>query len=109
MRFETLRCLRYLAKRGDWAFSFDLHDGYYVRLGLAGGHFATYSSYGRPFRRRMSRRKALGVCLLPSIDDFLFLAPSRQLALRLRAEIERVWGRLGLAKHPTKAHPEPTQ
>eukprot|EP00873_Tetraselmis_striata_P044127 jgi/Tetstr1/464391/TSEL_009184.t1 len=32
-----------------------------------------------------------------------------QLALRLRAEVERVWGRLGLAKHPTKAHPKPTQ
>eukprot|EP00873_Tetraselmis_striata_P013198 jgi/Tetstr1/433462/TSEL_022734.t1 len=31
------------------------------------------------------------------------------MALRLRAEVERVWGRMGLAKHPTKAHPEPTQ
>eukprot|EP00873_Tetraselmis_striata_P006130 jgi/Tetstr1/426394/TSEL_016705.t1 len=71
--------------------------------------FATYSSYGRPFRRRLRRRKARGVCLLPFIDDFLFLAPSRQLALRLRAEVERLWGRLGLARHPTKAHPEPTQ
>eukprot|EP00873_Tetraselmis_striata_P017957 jgi/Tetstr1/438221/TSEL_002876.t1 len=152
MRFETLRRLRYLAKRGDWAFSFDLQDGYYA-LGLREDvrdfftinvrgtlwrfaalpmgwslspyyfctlmavmvrylrqpDFATYSSYGRPFRRRLRRRKARGVCLLPFIDDFLFLAPSRQLALRLRAEVERVWGRLGLAKHPTKAHPEPTQ
>eukprot|EP00873_Tetraselmis_striata_P000744 jgi/Tetstr1/421008/TSEL_001091.t1 len=71
--------------------------------------FATYNSYGRPFRRRLRRRKARGVCLLPFIDDFLFLAPSRQLALRLRAEVERFWGRLGMAKHPTKAHPEPTQ
>eukprot|EP00873_Tetraselmis_striata_P018336 jgi/Tetstr1/438600/TSEL_027151.t1 len=152
MRFETLRRLRYLAKRGDWAFSFDLQDGYYA-LGLREDvrdfftinvrgtlwrfaalpmgwslspyyfctlmavmvryrrqpDFATYSSYGRPFRRRLRRRKARGVCLLPFIDDFLFLAPSRQLALRLRAEVERLWGRLGLAKHPTKAHPEPTQ
>eukprot|EP00873_Tetraselmis_striata_P009880 jgi/Tetstr1/430144/TSEL_019977.t1 len=71
--------------------------------------FATYSSYGRPFRRRLRRRKARGVCLLPFIDDFMFLAPSRLLALRLRAEVERVWGRMGMAKHPTKAHPEPTQ
>eukprot|EP00873_Tetraselmis_striata_P007267 jgi/Tetstr1/427531/TSEL_017657.t1 len=152
MRFETLRRLRYLAKRGDWAFSFDLQDGYYA-LGLREDvrdfftinvrgtlwrfaalpmgwslspyyfctlmavmvrylrqpDFATYSSYGRPFRRRLRRRKASGVCLLPFIDDFLFLAPSRQLALRLWAEVERLWGRLGLAKHPTKAHPEPTQ
>eukprot|EP00873_Tetraselmis_striata_P026254 jgi/Tetstr1/446518/TSEL_034044.t1 len=152
MRFETLRRLRYLAKRGDWAFSFDLQDGCYaldlredvrdfftinvrgtlwrfaalpmgwslspyyfctlmavmVRY-LRQPDFATYSSYGRPFRRRLRRRKARGVCLLPFIDDFLFLAPSRPLALRLRAEVERVWGRLGLAKHPTKAHPEPTQ
>eukprot|EP00873_Tetraselmis_striata_P012481 jgi/Tetstr1/432745/TSEL_022111.t1 len=152
MRFETLRRLRYLAKRGDWAFSFDLQDGYYA-LGLREDvrdfftinvrgtlwrfaalpmgwslspyyfctlmavmvrymrqpDFATYSSYGRPFRRRLRRRKARGVCLLPFIDDFLFLAPSRQLALRLRAEVERLWGRLGLARHPTKAHPEPTQ
>eukprot|EP00873_Tetraselmis_striata_P007492 jgi/Tetstr1/427756/TSEL_017875.t2 len=138
--------------RGVWAFSFDLHDGYYA-LGLREDvrdyftitvcgtlwrfaalpmgwslspyyfctlmavmvhylrqpDFATYSSYGRPFRRRLRHRKARGVCLLPFIDDFLFLAPSRQVALRLRAEIERVWGRLGMAKHPTKAHPEPTQ
>eukprot|EP00873_Tetraselmis_striata_P026380 jgi/Tetstr1/446644/TSEL_034166.t1 len=71
--------------------------------------FATNSSYGRPFRRRLRRGKARSVCLLPFIDDFLFLARSRQLALRLWAEVERVWGRLGLAKHPTKAHPEPTQ
>eukprot|EP00873_Tetraselmis_striata_P039065 jgi/Tetstr1/459329/TSEL_004724.t1 len=33
MRFETLRRLRYLACRDDWAFSFDLQDGYYA-LGL---------------------------------------------------------------------------
>eukprot|EP00873_Tetraselmis_striata_P007081 jgi/Tetstr1/427345/TSEL_017512.t1 len=70
--------------------------------------FATYNSYGRPFRRRLRRRKARGICPLPFIDDFLFLAPWRQLALRLRAEVERVWGRLSQAKHPTKAHPEPT-
>eukprot|EP00873_Tetraselmis_striata_P020905 jgi/Tetstr1/441169/TSEL_029427.t1 len=152
MRFETLRRMQYLAKRGDWAFSFDLQDGYYA-LGLREDvrdyfiinvrgtlwrfaalpmgwslspyyfrtlmavivrylrqpDFATYNSYGRPFCRRLLHRKARGVCLLPFIDDFLFLAPLRHLALRLRAEIERVWGRLGLAKHPTKAHPEPTQ
>eukprot|EP00873_Tetraselmis_striata_P044983 jgi/Tetstr1/465247/TSEL_009949.t1 len=120
MRFKTLRRLRYLAKRGDGAFSYDLQDGYYAlglredvrdyfAINLRQPDFATYNSYGRPFRRRMRRRKARGVCLLPFIDDFMFLAPSRQLALRLRAEVERVWGRLGLAKHPTKAHPEPTQ
>eukprot|EP00873_Tetraselmis_striata_P039723 jgi/Tetstr1/459987/TSEL_005311.t1 len=146
MRFETLRRLRYLAKRGDWAFSFDLQDGYcalglredvrdYFTINVRGTlwrfaalpmgsslspyyfctqmavmvrylrqpDFATYNSYGRPFRRRLRHRKARGVCLIP------FLAPSRQLALRLRAEIELVWGRLNLAKHPTKAQPEPTQ
>eukprot|EP00873_Tetraselmis_striata_P006365 jgi/Tetstr1/426629/TSEL_016906.t1 len=152
MRLESLRRLRYLAKRGDWAFSFDLHNCYYA-LGLREDvrdyftinvrgamlrfaalpmgwslspyyfctlmavmgrylrqpDFATYSSYDRPFRRRLRHRKARGVCLLPFIDDFLFVAPSRQLALRLRAEIEGVWGRLSMAKHPTKAHPEPTQ
>eukprot|EP00873_Tetraselmis_striata_P000833 jgi/Tetstr1/421097/TSEL_012141.t1 len=52
---------------------------------------------------------SITVCLLPFIDDFLVMAPSREPALRLRAEIERVWGRLGMAKHPTKAHPEPAQ
>eukprot|EP00873_Tetraselmis_striata_P022028 jgi/Tetstr1/442292/TSEL_030433.t1 len=30
MYFETLRRLRYHACRGDWAFSFDLEDGYYA-------------------------------------------------------------------------------
>eukprot|EP00873_Tetraselmis_striata_P021405 jgi/Tetstr1/441669/TSEL_029894.t1 len=50
-------------------------------------YFATYSNYGRPFPRRLRRRKARVVCLLPLIDDFMFLAPSRQLALRLRAEM----------------------
>eukprot|EP00873_Tetraselmis_striata_P014614 jgi/Tetstr1/434878/TSEL_023875.t1 len=81
----------------------------YMMLRLSNSSdFATYNSYGRPFRRRSRHRKARGFCLLPFIDDFLFMAPSRELALRLRAEIERVWGRLGLVRHPTKAHPEPT-
>eukprot|EP00873_Tetraselmis_striata_P019392 jgi/Tetstr1/439656/TSEL_028077.t1 len=48
--------------------------------------------------------------MLPLVDDFLFLAPSREIALRrLRAMVDRMWGCLGLARHPTKAHPEPTQ
>ena len=29
-KFETLKNLRHLAKRGDWMFSFDLEDGYYA-------------------------------------------------------------------------------
>eukprot|EP00873_Tetraselmis_striata_P007746 jgi/Tetstr1/428010/TSEL_018083.t1 len=152
MRFETryLRRLRYLAKRGDSAFSFDLRDGYYA-LGLREDvrdfftinvrgtlwrfaalpmgwslspyyfctlmavmvrylrqpDIATYSSYGRPFRRRLRRRKARGVCLLPFIDDFLFLASSRQPALRLRAEVERVWGRLAWPSTPPRRTPSP--
>jgi hypothetical protein len=29
-RYETLKSLRHLAKRGDWAISFDLEDGFYA-------------------------------------------------------------------------------
>eukprot|EP00873_Tetraselmis_striata_P013792 jgi/Tetstr1/434056/TSEL_023200.t1 len=31
------------------------------------------------------------------------------MVLRLRAMVDRMWGRLGLARHPAMAHPEPTQ
>eukprot|EP00873_Tetraselmis_striata_P019739 jgi/Tetstr1/440003/TSEL_028364.t1 len=87
MRFETLRRLRYLAKRGDWAFSSDMQDGYYA-LGLREDvrDFFTINVRGTMWR---------------------FAAPMA--GLRPRVEVERVWGRMGLAKHPTKAHPEPTQ
>jgi hypothetical protein len=30
-RYETLKSLRHLAKRGDWAISFDLEDGFHAK------------------------------------------------------------------------------
>eukprot|EP00873_Tetraselmis_striata_P028309 jgi/Tetstr1/448573/TSEL_035822.t1 len=104
MRFETLRRLRYLAKRGDWAFSFDLQDGYYA-LGLREDvrDFFTINVRGTLWR---FAALPMGWSLSPYYFCTLMAV---MLALRLRAEVERLWGRLGLAKHPTKAHPEPTQ
>eukprot|EP00873_Tetraselmis_striata_P027166 jgi/Tetstr1/447430/TSEL_003690.t1 len=106
MRFETMRRLRYLAKRGDWAFSFDLQDGYYA-MGLR-EDVRDYFTIN--VRGTLWRFAALPMGWSLSPYYFCTLMPVMlQLALRLRAEIERVWGRRGLAKHPTKAHPEPTQ
>ena len=31
-RYETLKSLRHLAKKGDWAISFDLEDGFHAIL-----------------------------------------------------------------------------
>eukprot|EP00873_Tetraselmis_striata_P001287 jgi/Tetstr1/421551/TSEL_012497.t1 len=104
MRFETLRRLRYLAKRGDWAFSFDLQDGYYA-LGLREDvrDFFTINVRGTLWR---FAALPMGWSLSPYYFCTLMAV---MLALCLRAEVERLWGRLGLAKHPTKAHPEPAQ
>ncbi len=33
MKMESLKRLRYLARKGDWFFSFDLQDGFYA-LGI---------------------------------------------------------------------------
>eukprot|EP00873_Tetraselmis_striata_P007354 jgi/Tetstr1/427618/TSEL_017743.t1 len=68
--------------------------------------FAAYARRSaRPSLRRLRRRKAHGFCMPPFVDDFLLLAPSREIALRMRAMVDRLWGRLGLARHLTKAHP----
>eukprot|EP00873_Tetraselmis_striata_P004328 jgi/Tetstr1/424592/TSEL_015117.t1 len=104
MRFETLCRLRYLAKRGDWAFSFDLQDGYYA-LGLR-EDVRDYFTINVRGTMSLANRHAPYELLRFAVSG----APSCLLiALRLRAEIERVWGRLGLAQHPTTAHSKPTQ
>eukprot|EP00873_Tetraselmis_striata_P017223 jgi/Tetstr1/437487/TSEL_026166.t1 len=76
-----------------------------VRYYLFQLDFATYARQSQPSRRRSAR----GICLLPFVDDFLSAAPTREVALRLCAVVDRLWGRLSLARHPIKAHPEPTQ
>jgi hypothetical protein len=47
--------------------------------------------------------------MLPYMDDFMFMAHSREAALLLRDRVEALRHRLGLQRNPTKGLWEPTQ
>ena len=51
----------------------------------------------------------VGARVLPYLDDFLFLTRSHADALRLRERVGALLERLGLARHPSKGHWDPTQ
>eukprot|EP00873_Tetraselmis_striata_P017361 jgi/Tetstr1/437625/TSEL_026292.t1 len=93
MSYETLKHLRHLARAGDWFVSMDLADGYYA-LGIR--------EEDRDFLPRGGR-------LLPYMDDYLFLADSRQATLELRVRLNTLLDRLGLPRNPNKGVWEPTQ
>ncbi|XRB08007.1 reverse transcriptase domain-containing protein [Pycnococcus provasolii] len=47
--------------------------------------------------------------ILAYVDDFLFLAPTREEALQAMRQVDDLFLRLGVQKHPTKFTPEPVQ
>jgi hypothetical protein len=50
-RYETLKSLRYLAKRGDWAISFDLEDGFHaIPIHPDDRKYFTFSIGGKVFQ-----------------------------------------------------------
>jgi hypothetical protein len=50
-RYETLQSLRHLAKRGDWAISFDLEDGFHaISIHLDDRKYFTISIGGKVFQ-----------------------------------------------------------
>ena len=60
-------------------------------------------------RRNHKKHRAAGARMLPFVDDFLFMAPTRAQALDLRREVEDLWTSLGLSRNATKGVYEPTQ
>jgi hypothetical protein len=63
----------------------------------------------KPSRRFLRNVRWRGVRLLPYIDDFLFMASSRDAALLLRDRVEALLHRLGLHRNPNKGMWKPTQ
>ena len=150
MKMETLKQLRYMARRGEWMFSMDLADGFYavgvheddrkfftvnVRgqlyqlAGLPMGWNAspyvfcrlmhtvlrhlrcpthTHVSGKKVTRRKVNRLKK-GIRVLPFVDDYLFIANTREQALTLRTQVQSLLETLGLARNPKKGFWEPTQ
>eukprot|EP00873_Tetraselmis_striata_P022830 jgi/Tetstr1/443094/TSEL_031150.t1 len=63
----------------------------------------------KPTRRFLRNTRWRGERLLPYMDDFLFLADSREAALELRVRLSTLLNRLGLLRNPNKGVWEPTQ
>eukprot|EP00873_Tetraselmis_striata_P038373 jgi/Tetstr1/458637/TSEL_004341.t1 len=63
----------------------------------------------KPTRRFLRNTRWRGERLLPYMDDFLFLADSREAALGLRVRLNTLLDRLGLLRNPNKGVWEPTQ
>eukprot|EP00873_Tetraselmis_striata_P033247 jgi/Tetstr1/453511/TSEL_040480.t1 len=63
----------------------------------------------KPTRRFLRNTRWRGERLLPYMDDFLFLADSREAALELRVRLNTSLDRLGLLRNPNKGVWEPTQ
>jgi hypothetical protein len=62
----------------------------------------------KPSIRFLRNVRWRGVRLLPYMDDFLFMASSRDAALLLRDRVEALLHRLGLQRNPNKGMWEPT-
>eukprot|EP00873_Tetraselmis_striata_P012133 jgi/Tetstr1/432397/TSEL_021794.t1 len=113
MSYETLKHLRHLARAGDWFVSMNLADGYYA-LGIReedrdfftvhyrGELWRLARAYRWPTRRFLRNTRWRGERLLPYMDDFLFLADSREAALELRVRLNTLLDRLGLLRNPNK-------
>eukprot|EP00873_Tetraselmis_striata_P016992 jgi/Tetstr1/437256/TSEL_025986.t1 len=63
----------------------------------------------KPTRRFLRNTRWRGERLLPYMDDFLFLADSREAALELRVRLSTLQDRLGMLRNPNKGVWEPTQ
>eukprot|EP00873_Tetraselmis_striata_P046313 jgi/Tetstr1/466577/TSEL_011079.t1 len=126
MSYETLKHLRHLARAGDWFVSMDMADGYYAPgIREEDRDFFTVNYRGElyvatcvptdgldrlvPIRRFLRNTRWRGERLLPYMDDFLFLADSRQAALELRVRLSTLLDRLGMLRNPNKGVWEPTQ
>eukprot|EP00873_Tetraselmis_striata_P015540 jgi/Tetstr1/435804/TSEL_024693.t1 len=63
----------------------------------------------KPTRRFLRNTRWRGERLLPYMDDFLFLADSREAALELHVRLNTLLDRLGLLRNPINGVWEPTQ
>jgi hypothetical protein len=69
---------------------------------------ATTAIPHKPSRRLLRNIRWRGIRLLPYMDDFMFMAHSREAALLLRHRVEALLHRLGLQHNPKKGVWEPT-
>ena len=78
-KFETLKALRRLAKRGDWMMSFDLEDGYYaVALDKEDRKYFTVEVDGECFQ-------FVGLPMGWSLSPYIFCKTMRTMVQELRA------------------------
>eukprot|EP00873_Tetraselmis_striata_P044943 jgi/Tetstr1/465207/TSEL_009913.t1 len=97
MSYETLKRLRHLARASGWFVSMDLADGSYDALGIR-----EEDRDFTPIRRFLRNTRWRGERLLPYMDDFLFLADSREAALELRLRLDTPLDHFGLLRNPNK-------
>ncbi len=119
-----------IAKKGDFAFSWDLKSGYAHVLMEPAARRAlgfqwrgvTYAMRVLPFglaiapyvfqrimNAAMAKLRSRAVRVLGYLDDFIVFASSRRQALAARNKVHKLLERFGLVREPTKGNWEPTQ
>lgn len=129
-RYESLSILHTMLHRGDWICSLDLKDAYHsfgicqqhqqffgfalgnARLQAAALPFGWNLSpfvFTKAMRVVVKFWRAQGRRLLPYLDDFLLIAPSREQLERESQEFLRLLQALGLRVNIDKCHLQPSQ
>ena len=137
-RYETLKVLRRMARRGDYFMSVDLKDGYFavgirekdqkyftVDLGELlpgdlGPRYITPTAltfgwshspyiFTKVMRVLVGALRARGVRVLPYLDDFLLISEDHSRALRDRQILDDLLHNLGLRRNTKKGQWEPAQ
>eukprot|EP00873_Tetraselmis_striata_P011875 jgi/Tetstr1/432139/TSEL_021596.t1 len=107
MSYETLKHMRHLARSSYYFRKLTAAFTDYLRTPLKRRDPALPpTAPSKPTRRFMRNTRWRGEQLLPYMDDFVFLADSREAALELRV---RLLDRMGMLRNPNKGDWEPTQ
>jgi hypothetical protein len=127
---ETLAKCRGLFRSGDWLISADLRSGYYhVNISEEDQEYLGFQFEGQyyvftslPFglgsapyaftmltRQMVKHWRSLGIRLIHYLDDYLWMAPTRELALLLAQRVRADMAALGFYVNDEKSQFEPTQ
>lgn len=129
-RYDTLKSLRHLLRRGDYMLSMDLESGYH-HIGIAQEHvkylgfqidgeffYCTALPFGlstaprvftKVMRAFVGHLRGRGIRVLPYLDDFLFCLESAEEAEQAAKYIDNLLLSLGLRRNRTKGSWLPVQ